>query len=261
MSKARDIASAGTALTTVSATELGYVDGVTSAIQTQIDAKEPTLPSQTGNSGKYLTTNGSAKSWGTVSQYSLPSQTGNSGKFLTTNGTAESWGTVNASPTITALATDVSVGTGTSFTIGSLSTNYIEIHFKGLRAGADWPQFWLRINGLSTSIYDYNQMTIDTGTRPMPAWATFENGGTKFIASYTGNTMYSGETYNLGIMKIYSAQTSGFKPFTFKGYFQNGGYVVVEGLLRTTAAITSVVGLTSGGTATFNAGTYTVYGG
>jgi len=101
MSKARDLANAGTALTTVSATELGYVDGVTSAIQTQIDSKEATLPSQTGNSGKYLTTNGTAKSWGTVSQYALPSQTGNSGKFLTTNGTAESWGTVTLPTTWT----------------------------------------------------------------------------------------------------------------------------------------------------------------
>jgi hypothetical protein len=39
MSKARDLANAGTALTTVDATELGYLDGVTSAIQTQVDAK------------------------------------------------------------------------------------------------------------------------------------------------------------------------------------------------------------------------------
>ena len=67
MSKARDLANAGTALTTVSATELGYLDGVTSAVQTQLNAKEPTLPSQTGNSGKYLTTDGTNKSWGTLS--------------------------------------------------------------------------------------------------------------------------------------------------------------------------------------------------
>jgi hypothetical protein len=39
MTKARDLANAGTALTTVSATELGYLDGVTSAVQTQIDGK------------------------------------------------------------------------------------------------------------------------------------------------------------------------------------------------------------------------------
>jgi hypothetical protein len=40
MTKARDLANAGTALTTVSATELGYLDGVTSAVQTQLNAKQ-----------------------------------------------------------------------------------------------------------------------------------------------------------------------------------------------------------------------------
>jgi hypothetical protein len=39
MTKARDIANAGTALATVDPTELGYLDGVTSAVQTQLDAK------------------------------------------------------------------------------------------------------------------------------------------------------------------------------------------------------------------------------
>jgi hypothetical protein len=48
MTKARDLANAGTALTTVSPTELGYLDGVTSAIQTQVDAKAPsTTPTLT----------------------------------------------------------------------------------------------------------------------------------------------------------------------------------------------------------------------
>jgi hypothetical protein len=39
MTKARDLANASTALSAVTATELGYVDGVTSAIQTQLDSK------------------------------------------------------------------------------------------------------------------------------------------------------------------------------------------------------------------------------
>jgi hypothetical protein len=39
MTKARDLANASTALSAVSATELAFVDGVTSAIQTQLDAK------------------------------------------------------------------------------------------------------------------------------------------------------------------------------------------------------------------------------
>jgi hypothetical protein len=47
MSKARDLANAGTALTTVSATELGYLDGVTSAVQTQMNARATLTGSET----------------------------------------------------------------------------------------------------------------------------------------------------------------------------------------------------------------------
>jgi hypothetical protein len=39
MTKARDLAGAGSAFAAVDATELGYLDGVTSAIQTQINTK------------------------------------------------------------------------------------------------------------------------------------------------------------------------------------------------------------------------------
>jgi hypothetical protein len=51
-------------------------------------------PSQTSNTGKYLTTNGTDTSWATVD--ALPSQTGQAGKYLTTNGTVASWDTVSA---------------------------------------------------------------------------------------------------------------------------------------------------------------------
>lgn len=50
---------------TATTTEINYVDGVTSNIQTQLDSKA-VYPSQTGNSGKYLTTNGSSVSWGAI---------------------------------------------------------------------------------------------------------------------------------------------------------------------------------------------------
>jgi len=65
VSKARDIARAGTALANVDATELGYLDGVTSNVQTQLNAKA-VYPSQTGNSGEYLTTNGTTTSWDVI---------------------------------------------------------------------------------------------------------------------------------------------------------------------------------------------------
>ena len=53
------------------------------------------LPSQSSNSGKFLTTDGSSASWQTISQ--VPSQTGNSGKYLTTDGSTASWETVTSS--------------------------------------------------------------------------------------------------------------------------------------------------------------------
>jgi hypothetical protein len=79
----------------VSNTELQYLNGVTSAIQTQINSKAE-YPLQSGNTGKFLTTDGSVVSWATVD--ALPSQTNNSGKYLTTNGTSASWATITTDP-------------------------------------------------------------------------------------------------------------------------------------------------------------------
>ena len=54
------------------------------------------LPSQTGQSGKFLTTDGTDASWANVD--ALPSQTGQSGKYLTTDGSSASWATLSVNP-------------------------------------------------------------------------------------------------------------------------------------------------------------------
>lgn len=48
------------------------------------------LPTQTGNAGKFVTTDGTTASWA-AAPVEIPSQTGNSGKLLTTNGSSVSW--------------------------------------------------------------------------------------------------------------------------------------------------------------------------
>jgi len=51
------------------------------------------IPTNSGQSGKFLTNNGTANSWGAVD--ALPTQTGNAGKYLTTDATNPSWATLD----------------------------------------------------------------------------------------------------------------------------------------------------------------------
>ena len=84
-------------ITTPSSSQLYMItDDTIYATQSYVDtaiSNIDALPSQSGNSGKFLTTNGSTASWANVD--ALPSQSGNSGKFLTTNGSTASWATIN----------------------------------------------------------------------------------------------------------------------------------------------------------------------
>lgn len=99
------VTSSGTLAVTYSA---GYAIPTTTKQSNWDDAYTFTgnFPSQTGNSGKYLTTDGSALSWDTVD--ALPDQTGNSGKYLTTDGSTASWATVNVNPALDDLS-DVTI--------------------------------------------------------------------------------------------------------------------------------------------------------
>lgn len=83
MTKARDLANAGTALTSVSATELGYLDGVTSAVQTQMDAKLATSTASTtyqslannNAAGKNAIINGDFGIWQRGTSFTLATST------------------------------------------------------------------------------------------------------------------------------------------------------------------------------------------
>jgi hypothetical protein len=72
------------------------------------------IPSQGGNTGKFLTTNGLTTAWSTVDPF--PSQASNSGKILTTNGTSVSW---TATPSLTTVTTSGDVTVGDDLYVGS----------------------------------------------------------------------------------------------------------------------------------------------
>jgi len=80
----------GTTVVLASGANTGQIFESISYTTFKVDASA--LANQSGQSGKYLTTDGTNTSWADVT----PSQTGNSGKYLTTDGTNTSWGDVSA---------------------------------------------------------------------------------------------------------------------------------------------------------------------
>lgn len=112
MSKARDIASAAPAPAGVTSTELGYVDGVTSALQTQVDAKiAKTLTTTTGDIIY-------ASSANTPARLGI----GSTDQVLTVSSGVPSWSTP-ASGGMTQIGTTTSLS-GSSTTISGISGAY-----------------------------------------------------------------------------------------------------------------------------------------
>jgi hypothetical protein len=127
MSKARDLANAGTALTTVSATELGYLDGVTSAVQTQIDTKAassaPTLTSPIVISPEERTTVSATAATGTVN-FDASTQ----GVLYYTTNASGNW-TLNVRGTSGTTLNSV-LATGDAITIAFLVTNGATAYYQ-----------------------------------------------------------------------------------------------------------------------------------
>jgi hypothetical protein len=127
VSKARDIASAIPAPSTVDATELGYLDGVTSAIQTQINTKAassgPTLTSPIVISPEERTTISATAATGTV-DFDASTQ----GVLYYTTDASGNW-TLNVRGTSGTTLNSV-LATGDAITIAFLVTNGATAYYQ-----------------------------------------------------------------------------------------------------------------------------------
>ena len=94
------------------------------------------IPSQSGNTGKHLTTDGSAVSWVTIPT-EIPSQSGNNGKYLTTDGSAVSWVTIGAGGNdyVDSIAFSTSTGVLTVGRTGSLADLTVDLDGKYSESG------------------------------------------------------------------------------------------------------------------------------
>lgn len=129
MTKARDLANSAAAFSAVSATELGYVDGVTSAIQTQLDAKvAKTLTSTTGD---IIYASGA----NTPARLGI----GSTSQVLTVSGGVPSWATPAGGGGMTQILAPTSIFTSpttNTFTTSSISGSYnqLVIYIKDFKA-------------------------------------------------------------------------------------------------------------------------------
>jgi len=233
MSKARDLANAGTALTTVSATELGYLDGVTSAVQTQINAQIPKRQG-VGSNGQVLTAD-SAEADGL--KWATPSAGGM---------------TLLSTTTLSSSSTTIS---SIDQTYNSL---YIRIYGVNLSAAAG---VYMRINGTSnlctTTIY--LPVVVNWESTTQGDWQIYGK------SNGAGDQLRASSTSNAALITIDNyASTTAFKPmfgsmiYSSPNVSSNPTGGLTQGGVVTNSAVTSLQIHTSSGT--FNGGTVQIYG-
>lgn len=248
MSKARDLANAGTALTTVSATELGFVDGVTSAIQTQIDGRiNSTIVDAKGDIV-------AATAADTVSRLAV----GANDTVLTadsTTATGLKWA-APASGGLTLLSTTTL--SGASVTISSISGAHkgLRLFVKGAYSSATPNSYYIRFNGDTGANYQYSTVrnigtTLAGGNgvtaTSIPIIASVNNTATALLLSDA--LVFIPRYTDTDVINVHSQSMC----------YQGGATsYTTNGIYDCTAAVTSITILQD--TGTFSGGTAYLYG-
>jgi hypothetical protein len=252
MSKARDIANAGTALSSVDATELGYLDGVTSAVQTQIDSKigsasaiNPTIVDAKGDLI-------AATAADTVSRLAI----GANDTVLTADSTAATglkWAVPGGALNITQIATG-SINSGTSVVISSLTQDYLQLRLAGVTFATANATMQLLVNGSTSAVYEYAGGAAGAAFDELNATAatSFDLGGLQTFSS-NGNAL---------TITLTNCKSAGFTTISVTGYKVLSTRFIVNnaGIFKTAAQVTSLTITNSGGRAFNGTGTYTLYG-
>ena len=167
MTKARDLANAGTALTSVSATELGYLDGVTSAVQTQINTKaastSPTLTTPVIVSPEERMTISATAATGTIN-FDVATQgvlyyTSNASANWTLNVRGNSGSTLNS-----ILATNDAITISFLVTNGSTAYRHSAFTIDGTSVTPKWSGGTAPSAGNASSIDAYSFTIIKTAS-------------------------------------------------------------------------------------------------
>jgi hypothetical protein len=257
MSKARDLASAPIAPSTVSATELGYVDGVTSAIQTQIDSKigsasaiNPTIVDAKGDII-------AATAADTVARLAV----GANDTVLTADSTAATgmkWAAVSGGAGNLAQIASGSLS-GTTITLSSLSTySELVLALYGVGWNTSSSQLLVRVNNNSGTNYAQIGWYEYQSTKN----STYNLTDTAFRFNKVTN-QYFDDNVNIYTAKFTNCKTTGFTDIeSDAAYYSSGAERVTESyrtVYKVSEAVSSLVIFVSGGQS-FSAGNYVLWG-
>lgn len=272
MTKARDIASAIPAPSTVSSAELGYLDGVTSAIQTQIDTKAPSSTAVTLTDTQTLTNktltnpviasvvNNTLTSTTGDMIYASAANTparlgiGSSAQVLTVASGVPSWATPAAGGGMTLLSTTTL--SGATVTISSISQAYKSLYaiITGVTNATGTGLFRCAPNGSTT-------ITSQLINFPVTTWNSQINGYLRLTGDGENGPLFSNANNSYVLFIHNYTSTTAFKPITVNGGYNNPGNqqgTNCSGHIQTTSAITSLVFSNAGGN--LSTGTVLLYG-
>jgi hypothetical protein len=248
MSKARDIASAAPAPSTVSATEIGYLDGVTSAIQTQLDAK---------TAKSTLTTTGDiyyASAANTPARLGI----GTASQILAVNSgaTAPEWVAAPSSGGMTLLSTTTL--SGATVTISGISQDYTRLLILGFDIVTNFDNEPMRID-LNASGNSHYGTAVETSNTTDPTGINWDNTTLKF-----GNSSDVG-TSNRGaqlMFNLYNYTSTERKFYDYTSNTRNNGSneksTFGSGFYTVASAVTSVKFTVD--SASYSSGTILIYG-
>ena len=253
MSKSRDIAD--------SAATINYIDTVTSNVQDQIDNLDP-LPSQTGNAGNFLTTDGTSASWGAIS-------TGNQVDFVA-SGTIGNGATVilNNDGTVSVVAqVATSVGTSTVFntaytyltaaTFDSVA-NKIVVCYRDAGNSSYGTAIVGTVSGTSIT---FGTAVVFNSANTLHQSTTFDSAAGKVVTVYRnlGNSNYgtaivgtvSGTSISFGTAAVFNSGTTWYTSAVFDS--STGKVIIVYSDNGNGNYGTAVVGTVSGTSISFGA--------
>ena len=185
---------------------------------------------------------------------------GSSAQVLTVASGIPSWAAPSSgSLTLAQIATGSM--TGTSVTISSLSAyDTIILQMNGVTWGTGDNNIRVRINSLTSGNYVKNGWAVGSGGSRI---RQFQAAATSFALQDPGDQVYTNATNNYFYI-FTSCKSAGFTQVVAEGFYGAASSVDIvtafNGIITSAEAVSSLVLATASGY-TFNAGTYTVWGG